>query len=187
VELEYIIKRLQALPDKEKIGKSIFDNKGKFKNGGSGFIQVIGKTAVEVNLKGNTKAEIIRELVDVLVKSGQLTDSQNKEKILSDLFERESIMSTGMQDGIALPHAKTDGVNRLISAIGIKKEGVDFNSLDKKPSMIFVITLVPKAFSQPYLQHMAEVANFLMRSGNRQKILACHSNEDLHEALTSNT
>ncbi|MFA6357883.1 MAG: cation:proton antiporter [Candidatus Omnitrophota bacterium] len=186
VDLEYIIKHLEVLPDKEKIGRSIFENKGKVKNGRVKFSQIINKAAVEINLKGNTKEEIMRELVDVLARSGQLGVNQNKDKILKDLLERELIISTGMQDGIALPHVKTDEVSHLVSAIGIKKAGVDFNSLDKKPSLIFVITLVPRAFAYPYLKHMAEVANFLMSDENRQKMLSCRSNEDLYKVLISN-
>jgi len=184
-EQEYIIKRLEALPDKEKIGKNIFSGKKRVKNGEIGFSQVIDELTVEANLRGSTKIEIIKELIDLLVKSGDLKYS-NKEKVLNDLLERESIMSTGMQDGIALPHAKTDEVNCLISAVGIKREGIDFSSLDKKFSTIFVITLVPKTFSEPYLQYMAEVANFLMNNENRRKILSCSKNEELYKVLTSN-
>ncbi|OGX19466.1 MAG: hypothetical protein A3K83_01700 [Omnitrophica WOR_2 bacterium RBG_13_44_8b] len=183
-ELEYIIKRLEALPDKNKIGEKIFDGESHVKNGKSGLTRVIGKSAVEANLKGKTKIEVIKELIDILANSGQL-NPLNKEKVLEDLLERESTMSTGMQDGIALPHAKTEWVDRLVSAIGTKKEGADFNSLDGKCSTIFVITLVPKVFSQPYLQYMAEVANFLMEDENRRAILSCGTNEDLYVVLTS--
>lgn len=184
-EQEYIIKRLEALPDKEKIGKNIFDGRKRFKNEETGFYQIISESAVEANLRGGTKIEIIKELIDLLVRSGDLQYS-NKDRVLKDLLERESIMSTGMQDGIALPHAKTDEVDRLISAIGIKRDGVDFNSLDKKSSTIFVITLVPKTFSEPYLQYMAEIANFLMNNENRMKILSCTRNKDLYKILASN-
>lgn len=183
-ELEYIIKRLGALPDREKIGKKIFDNKSHVKNGDGGFSHVINELTVEANLKGKTKKDILKELIDILVKSGQLEYSR-KDKVLADLVERESIMSTGMQDGIALPHAKTNEVPSLVSAVGVKREGVDFNSLDKKPSTIFVITLVPREFSQPYLQYMAEVARFLMNNENRRRILSCNRNEELYNILTS--
>lgn len=181
-ELEYIIKRLEALPDKKKIGRRMFDKENRVNNGKVINSHIINKASVRVGLKGKTKTEIMAELIAILIDSGQV-EPVNKETVLNDLLERESIMSTGMQDGIALPHTKTAGIDHLVSAVGMKKEGVDFNSLDKKLSTIFVITLVPKVFSYPYLQYLAEIAGFLMDEENRLRILSCDTSEELCEVL----
>ena len=183
-EIERLMKNLQTLTDKDKIGKKIFDAGNGTRKEGTKITQVIKPEAVEVNLKGETKKEIIEELVDLLIKSGRLTE-EKREEALKDLFEREANTSTGMQDGIALPHAKTSSIEQVVAAIGVKKKGIDFSSLDKKPSNIFIITLAPKESPQPYLQFMSEMTKFLMDAGNRQKILTANTNTDLYRLLSS--
>ena len=183
-DLERTMKHLQNLTDREKIGKSIFaDTKLAKKERLQRIPQIIGPLAVKANLQGTTKHEIIEELMDLLIKSGQLRKNKY-ETALKDLLEREASMTTGMQDGIALPHAKTSAVRHLVSAVGIKKEGIDFDSLDKKPCNIFVITLAPKAYPEPYLEFMAEVTKFLMIEENRKKILSAETDMELYKAFT---
>ena len=109
-----------------------------------------------------------------------------REEILKSLLEREATMSTGMQDGIAVPHVKTNAVKDIITAFGVKKEGVEYKSLDKKPSNIFIITLVPKSSPQPYLQYMAEISKSLISEERRNAILSCKTNRELHDLLVSN-
>ena len=70
-------------------------------------------------------------MVDILVSEGRVL---NRDLVLRDVFAREKAMGTGMKDGIALPHAKTDGVDDLEVAIGIKKKGIDFGAMDGKKS-----------------------------------------------------
>ncbi len=183
-DMEYLMKNLKNLTDKEKIGRKIFSPGNGAKKEAIKISQVIGPAAVEANLKGKNKTEIIEELTDLLVRSGQLRGDE-RSAVLGDLFQREANTSTGMQDGIALPHAKTSAVNRIIAAIGLKKSGVDFNSLDKKPSVIFIIILAPKEHPQPYLQFMAEVSKFLMDTSIRQKIIQAKNNSELYEIIRS--
>ncbi|MGC9322615.1 MAG: PTS sugar transporter subunit IIA, partial [Kosmotogaceae bacterium] len=95
------------------------------------------------------------------------------------------IMSTGMQDGIALPHTKTDAVDRLVCGVGLHPEGVDFHSLDQKPSRIFVMVLAPKDNPGAYLQFMASVSRVLSDKARRARILGAKSNRDLYMALTT--
>ena len=66
--------------------------------------------------------------------------------------------STGLEEGIAVPHAKTDAVKTLTIAIGISPEGVDFNSLDGKPSKLFFLMLAPPDQSGPHIEALAEIA-----------------------------
>jgi len=121
-------------------------------------------------------------MVELLIASRQLEEGK-KEQVLGDLLERESMMSTGMQDGIALPHAKTDAVDKVMVAAGLKKEGVDFDSLDKNPSKIFILILACKKNPHAYLQSISEVSRYLAKEENRQKVLACETNMKLFDAL----
>lgn len=191
-ELEHVMKHLQSLTDIKSIGKKIFDSAGRKESNGKAklltgkmkFSQLFPPLAMNVSLKANTKDKIIEELVDLLVKSGQLSSSK-RQAALNDIFERENDISTGMQDGIALPHARTNAVNRIVCAVGLKKDGVDFDSIDRNPSKIFVITLAPKESSEAYLQFMAEITKFLMSADNREKILACSTDLDLYLVFIS--
>ena len=88
-------------------------------------------------------------------------------------------MSTGMQHGIAIPHGKTDGVTQMCTAIGIKKEGVDFESLDKLPAKIFIMVVSPKKSSGPHLQFLASITNILKNPGTIEKMLEATKSSEI--------
>ena len=186
-ELDRVIKNIRAIGNKGQLGRKIFETEqnasgnGGEKNGFR-FEGVIHPLAVAASLRGSSKKEIIAELVDLLVTSGQLSQDGRAE-VLNDVMDREATMSTGMQDGIALPHARTDVISHIVCSIGVKKTGVDFSSLDGKPSTIFVLTLAPRQSSEPYLQFMAEISKELVDDEHRRKLLDCSSNEALYRLL----
>lgn len=184
-ELEHMMKSLQSLTDKEAIGKQIFaDENGGDKAKANAVPEALNSSALTVDLQGETKQAIIKELVELLITSGQL-DEAKRQRALDDLFEREASMSTGMQDGIALPHSRTAAVDHLLCAIGVKREGIDFDSLDEQPARIFIMTLSPKDHPGPYLQFMAELTKFLIREEDREGLLNCRTSDELHRLLTT--
>ncbi len=137
------------------------------------------KDNIIMKLKGKNKEEIITEMVDFLAKNGQITD---KVEILAAVMEREKLSSTGMQDGIALPHAKVNNsVNRLITLIGIKKEGIDFEAFDGLESNIFVLMLSPK--NAPHLQFMAAISKILSVKEARDAILEATTSPEIWQTL----
>jgi mannitol/fructose-specific phosphotransferase system IIA component (Ntr-type) len=127
-----------------------------------------------INLKGGTKEEIITELIDMLAAQGKLLD---RDMVLRDVFEREQIMNTGMEHGIALPHARTDGVDELLVAMGIKKEGVDFGSMDGEKSRLFILMISPKKAAVPYLEFLAAVGSALHDDTALEMVINAHSPE----------
>lgn len=135
---------------------------------------------IEPSLKGTAKSEIIDELLGILQKNGKLGNLQEAKEAV---WTREQSMSTGMQFGVAIPHGKTDSVPGLICAIGIKREGVDFDSIDGEPSRIFAITLSPKNAVAPHLKFMSTISESLNREG-RERILACNSAGQIYDILT---
>lgn len=134
----------------------------------------INSENIIVNLKGETKEEIIAELVDILAAQGKLLD---RDAVISDVLERESIMNTGMDNGIALPHARTDGVDDLLVAVGIKKDGIDFGSLDGEKSRIFILMISPRKASVPYLEFLAAVSAALRDKDTRDAVINAPSAE----------
>jgi PTS system nitrogen regulatory IIA component len=101
------------------------------------------------------------------------------EGALEALLAREQSMSTGMQHGVALPHAKTDVVQKMVVAVGLKKSGVDFQSIDGEPSRIFVMILSPAEIAGPHIQFLAGVSALLDSEESRKKLLASQTPEQI--------
>ena len=94
-------------------------------------IDLVVEDIVKIPLAAKDKPDVLRELVQTLKDAGQIDDF---EAILQAVQEREDKMSTGLENGIAVPHGKTTSVSSLKLAIGIAPEGIDFDALDRKPS-----------------------------------------------------
>jgi len=127
---------------------------------------------ISVDLQGSSKEEIIGEMLDILLKAGKVAD---RELAYTDLLSREKQMSTGMQYGVAIPHAKTRAVSELTACIGIHREGVDFDSLDGQPAAIFIMTLSPVDRTGPHVQFLAEISMVLKSRAARLKVLESKS------------
>jgi mannitol/fructose-specific phosphotransferase system IIA component (Ntr-type) len=118
-------------------------------------IDRITPRVIKVPLVSTTKDGVIRELIELLVAAGKVTDlAKSYEAVLS----REALASTGLENGIAVPHAKTTAVGDLAVAIGVAPKGVDFSALDGKPSHLFFLLLAPPDKSGPHIEALAEIA-----------------------------
>ena len=135
---------------------------------------------ISLDLKGSTKEEILSEMVDLMVASGHIRD---RDAVLRAIVDREKRMSTGMPNGIAIPHGKTDSVDCLLAALGIKRSGVDFGALDGQPSTIFVMTVSPDSRTGPHIQFLAEISRPLNDASVRSKLLAATSREEVLRLL----
>lgn len=138
--------------------------------------KILHKDVAELELQGSNKQEIIENLLDILVKSGKVKE---RAAALEALMERESKMSTGIQQGIAIPHCKTDAVDELLACVGIVKNGVDFEALDGIPSKIFIMTLSPLTRTGPHVQFLAEISRVLTNESMRDKLINAGSKEEL--------
>lgn len=183
-EVEGFMQRLQDLADKRDIGKEILKSRQGSQRSKNGYSveEYLSPMSVEVNLKGGTKEDVLREMVELLIRANAFNE-QIGEKIFKEIIAREQLMSTGMQDGVALPHVKTELVDNIRFAVGIKKEAIDFDSLDKKPSDIFILAVAPKKGHESYLQYLAEISKFLSVEENRQHLIEAEHNKDLFEIL----
>jgi len=141
---------------------------------------VLEENLVKLDLEGNSKEEIIHELLDILVKAGKVKDV---ETAFRDIMSRENKMSTGIQDGVAIPHAKTKAVESLVACVGVKKNGVDFASLDGKPSNIFIMTLSSPNRIGPHVQFLAEISNIIIQEDARDKILSAKAPGEILEVF----
>lgn len=144
--------------------------------------KLLSENTIICNLKGATKEEIIQEMVDCLVSNGMIKD---RDAALRAVLEREQKMSTGMQHGIAIPHGKTDSVDKLVTAMGIKKEGVDFGSMDGKPSTIFIMTISSISRTGPHIQFLSEISQILNDPEKRERILQSSNAAEILDVLTT--
>ncbi|MBL7157430.1 MAG: PTS sugar transporter subunit IIA [Candidatus Omnitrophica bacterium] len=120
----------------------------------------LNKKATTVDLKSRDKKGVIRELIDLVVKAGEIKP-KSKEPIVKILLDRESLGSTGIGQGIGIPHGKSSDVKELVGAVGISKQGVDFNSLDGERAYIFFLLLAPQESAGPHLKALARISRLL--------------------------
>lgn len=144
------------------------------------FFKELKEEHIIMNLKAEDKNSLIQEMASIL---GQDPAVSDKDAFLQSIYDREKTMSTGMQNGIALPHGKTDGVKELVYGVGIKKEGMDFDALDGQPSNIFIMVVSPAHSSGPHIQFLSSVSAILKDEDARTALLACKSREEVKELL----
>lgn len=143
--------------------------------------KVLSPDTVWVDLKADTKQGVIEEMVDRLVAAGKVDD---RAAVMKALLEREAKMSTGMQNGVAIPHGKTEAVEELVAAVGLHKAGVDFESMDDAPSRIFIMTLSPEKRTGPHIQFLAEVSRAISQPAERERLLQAKTHGEMYELLT---
>ncbi|MDR1047740.1 MAG: cation:proton antiporter [Treponema sp.] len=173
LNLSEAVLKLKENSDPAAMKKELADMDGLSRKGSLSLIQ---RDCVILNLKGRTKEEVITEMVDLLDRWEKLT---NREQALEDVLSREKMMSTGMQHGIALPHGKTDGVAEICAAVGISREGVDFDSIDGEKSKIFIMVLSPRMSSGPHVQFLANVSSILKDEEIREKLVAADTRDEV--------
>lgn len=142
--------------------------------------KVLSKEVISLDLQAGNKTEVIEELLGILNASGKVSNPKAAQKAI---WDRERKMSTGMQNGIAIPHGKSDCVEALVVAIGIHKQGIDFDSLDGAPAHFFIMTLSPANRTGPHIQFLAEISRQLNDPAIRQRILSAQTKEQVMDIL----
>jgi PTS system nitrogen regulatory IIA component len=138
--------------------------------------KALSKETICLNLESTAKNEVIEEMLGLLERAGKIPD---RKAALKAIVDREKKMSTGMQNGIAIPHGKSDTVDGLVAALGVSKNGIDFESLDGQPSHIFVMTLSPVNRTGPHIQFLAEISRLLNSPQAREQLLDAETEEDV--------
>jgi fructose-specific phosphotransferase system IIA component len=137
---------------------------------------------IKESLNGANKYDVIEELLDLLVNNGDVIDRQ---LALDDLFEREHYLSTGLENGLAVPHAKSSAVNKLMVAFGLSKQGLDFDSLDGKPAFFIFLVLSPRDTSGPHIKILAQISRNFREEKTSEELLQASSREQILEIIRS--
>ncbi len=145
-------------------------------------LDILSPESTTVDLKGETKEEIIAELVDSLAVGDAISD---RDKVLQAVLEREKIMSTGIGDGIAIPHGKSDSVVKLVAALGTQRRGVDFEALDGEPAYVFFLLVSPANVSGPHIKALARISRLLKNDEFKKKLISASSSAEIIAAIES--
>ncbi|MBN1884177.1 MAG: PTS sugar transporter subunit IIA [Candidatus Krumholzibacteriota bacterium] len=143
-------------------------------------IDHISPAHISVGLEGTDKEEVVEELVELLGQAECLCDADS---ILEAVMSREREGSTGLERGIAIPHAKCDAVERLSIAIGISRDGVDFDAQDGKPSYLFFLMVAPSTESGPHVQAIAKIVKMIKVERFRERMLAAKTPEEVLDVI----
>ncbi len=135
---------------------------------------------VFLDLDAGNKTATLTHICSEIAGSLEVSDADS---VVRAILDREGIMSTGMGEGIAIPHARTDTVSQLVCAIGVKRDGIDYGSLDGEPSTLFVLTLTPTSAAAPHVQFMALISRALNTEGRARALAATTKDELLHALL----
>ncbi len=145
-------------------------------------IDFLSKKAILADIKTSKKEDIVKELVDALVGAGDI-EKNSRNKIIDALMERESLGSTAIGQGIAIPHAKTDCVSKLVGAFGLSKKGVDFDSLDGEPVYIFFLLAAPQDSAGPHLKALARISRLFKDKYFRDNLRACEDDKAILKTI----
>jgi len=142
--------------------------------------EILSTKGIKIGLEAMDKEEALKELVDILSKVQNIGDSK---AIVKALVERENLGSTGIGQGIAIPHGKTDRVQDLVAVMAVSRKGVNFDSLDGEPVYIFFLLVAPKESAGPHLKALAQISRLLRDSYFCELIRKCETSAQLYDLI----
>ncbi len=132
------------------------------------------------NLSSLNKKDVLAELINVMIRNGLKIDQS---KAIDVLQQREKLGSTGIGDGVAIPHAKVSDLQDLVVAFGRSRRGIDFESIDGKPVHLFFLLLAPENSTGQHLKALAKISKMLKTPNFRKRLLDAESTGDLYKAI----
>lgn len=142
--------------------------------------KMLVKDCIKLNLTAKNKIEVIDELVDVLYDAGILND---KDEFRKTILKREEQSSTGLEEGIAIPHGKSSSVKLPTVAFGLSKEGIDYGSLDGEPSKLFFMIAAPADATDSHIETLSQLTSLLLDDDIREQLLHVKTKQDVLDIL----
>jgi len=133
------------------------------------------------DLQGTDKPSIMRELSSVLVDPCQVTSD---EELLQVLLDREKLGSTGIGGGIAIPHGRLRKLKTFFISFGRSVNGVDFDSIDRKPSQIFFLVMAPENSAVDNLKLLGRIVTLLKEPSFKKRLMGAHSQKELFQIIS---
>ncbi|OPY01212.1 MAG: PTS system fructose-specific EIIABC component [Syntrophorhabdus sp. PtaB.Bin047] len=141
---------------------------------------ILKETSVISEIKGTTKEEILAELAGQLKVTGLVKDVDSIVKVI---MEREALGSTGIGDGVAIPHGKMKGAGGVLVVFGRSRQGVDFDAVDGQPVHMFFLVLAPEDSASLHLKVLSRISKILRDPSFRKKLLKLPDAHSLYESI----
>ncbi len=144
---------------------------------------ILDKNSIIEELTSQDKKGVLEELVSVLVENGRLAD---KEKTVEILLERERLGSTGIGNGVAIPHGKVNEIEDIICSFGRNREGIDFQAIDEKPTHLFFLLLAPEKSTSENIENIKALARLSRLSEDarfRERLMEANSKEEIYRII----
>ncbi len=142
--------------------------------------EVLNGQCVISDLKGTSKKEVVAELVNALKEANLVQDAG---KAVGVVLEREKLGSTGIGDGVAIPHGKLKGIPNILCAFGRSKEGIDFDAVDGKPVHIFFLLIAPEDSASLHLKMLSRISKILRDPSFRRSLVEFNGADGLYEKV----
>ena len=143
-------------------------------------VDILNKDCIIPELRSRTKKEVLEELTGALV---NCKANLNKEALVEVLLERERLGSTGIGDGIAIPHGKIQDLDELILSFGRSSQGIEFDSMDGRPTHLFFLLIAPENSAGIHLRALAKISRLLKSTHFRQRLLAAGTIEEIFQVI----
>lgn len=134
-------------------------------------VEFLAPNRVVARLAGTTKPDVLLELARALVKDDADFPAGSVERVYDTLLERERLSSTGIADGVAIPHGKHPGLSSLKAVLGIHPEGLDFAAIDGQPSRIYFVLVAPENSAGLHLKALARISRLFKEASLRERVL----------------
>jgi PTS system nitrogen regulatory IIA component len=142
--------------------------------------EMIDKDFIISDLTATTKREVLQELSRVLPPE---LFPERQDEVVNILLEREKLGSTGIGDGIAIPHGKIGGLSRIVMTFGRSGRGIDFNSMDGKPVNLFFLLMAPENSAGQHLKALAKISRMLKDDQFRKNLADASDTDELHQVI----
>jgi PTS system nitrogen regulatory IIA component len=143
-------------------------------------MDILVKDAVILDVDSADKAAVLKRLAGAVAGAESGLDP---DRLLQVLVERENLQSTGIGDGVAIPHGKLPGLNRLLAGFARSRRGVDFESIDGQPTHLFFLLVVPEHSGGMHLKALARISRFFRDAGFRKALMEAETREDVIRAI----
>lgn len=143
-------------------------------------VELLDRKWIKPELRAESKVEAVKELVDLLAAHGAI---EQPERALEAVLAREKVRTTGIGQGIALPHGKVPFGADPVIAIGIKPGGIDFDSVDGRPADIIVLMISPADQIARHIQALARVSRFLSFDGFRRNLRQAKTADEIYDTV----
>ena len=144
--------------------------------------ELLSTAAITANMQATDKNSALVEMTDAIV---AISDDLDREEVLKVLHERERLGSTGIGDGVAIPHGKLKNIDQLLLSFGCSKAGVDFDSMDGKPAHLFFLLLAPEESVGVHLKTLARISKLLKNPGVRSSLLSAADADELFRIIAA--